>query len=1372
MFQVPPRRYSSRRDDPVWWPRLRVIYSDKNNGATVVSRLSRAAVWVLSCLVMTTGWSADPVRAQQPAVTYVYDDLGRLSRVVELGTGSCAAYEYDAVGNLVSISRQSNCLVAPSVTGISPAATQNCFVVAGQNLLGATVSADIPGVSTTDLAATPTSVNFCLSTQAPVCSLSGTVTVTTLGGSSPALPVTIVGAANWPGAIEFVDSLATSNRSDRFCFTLPAAQRIIVQATSLAFDPCLILTTDGGAAVAGGSACAFPAARLDLTLPAGSYFVDISDNGNTQVGAYTMVYEPIIAATAAPLIADVAVQESALPTGDLDLFMFTLTAPTRVILQATSLAIDPCVRLLTAAGDPPVTGGTACAFPAARLDLVLGAGTYFVETSDNGNTQSGDYTLLYEPVDTPTARPLTADVPVTDSVSPLGDLDLYMFTVTSSTRVVLQATSLAVDPCVRLLAPAGEAPVPNGSACAFPASRLDIVLPAGVYFVEVSDNGSSQTGAYTLIYEPIVLASATPLVADVPASDTVTPLGDLDLYTFTLTSSTRVVLQATSLAVDPCVRILAPAGEAPVPNGSACAFPASHLDIVLPAGVYFVEVSDNGSSQTGAYTLIYEPIVLASATPLVAGVPASDTLTPLGDLDLYTFTVTSSTRVVLQATSLAVDPCIRILAPAGEAPVPNGSACAFPASRLDIVLPAGVYFVEVSDNGSSQTGAYTLIYEPIVLASATPLVADVPASDTLTPLGDLDLYTFTLTSSTRVVLQATSLGVDPCVRLLAPAGEATVPNGSACAFPASRLDIVLPAGVYFVEVSDNGGGETGPYRLIYEPIVVENATVLASGIAAVESISPLGDLDLYTFTLPISTRVVLQASSNALDPCVRLLTGTGGPTLPPILECGFPSARVERGLDAGTYFVELSDNDNSSAGSYTLLLESDITAPPTVTIEATDPAAAELGLDPGAFTITRTGSTGASLAVNFTVGGTAGGGDYVDIGTTVIIPGGQASHVVQIAPFSDFELEPAESVVLTLAPGNYAIGTPSTATVTIADDGAPTVISVFTTTPTIAETGTNPGTFTIFRNGPLNSSLTVNLTLTGTATEGADYASVGTSIVMAPGELVASVSISPVADGLTEAAETVTLTIAPGNYTIAGDANTASITITDLPSATSVYVLTTWPTTFESGAIPAIFTVVRTGSISESLTVNLEWSGTAARGIDYEDPGITVVIPAGEESVSITITPIPDALDEGEEAVTVTLAPGAYAVVPANATANSAILDGAERPVVYVVAVDALASESGSDIGTLLIVRTDDFNTPLTVTYELSGTATSGVDFQSLPLSVVIPAGQVFANIDVLPIADSVAESPETLTLTITPGAYVLIELLRAATVTITDVAP
>jgi hypothetical protein len=109
---------------------------------------------------------------------------------------------------------------------------------------------------------------------------------------------------------------------------------------------------------------------------------------------------------------------------------------------------------------------------------------------------------------------------------------------------------------------------------------------------------------------------------------------------------------------------------------------------------------------------------------------------------------------------------------------------------------------------------------------------------------------------------------------------------------------------------------------------------------------------------------------------------------------------------------------------------------PQVTVAATDNSAAEQNLDPGVFTLTRSGDTSKSLTVNFTLGGSAtNGSDYDLLPLSVIIPAGQASATVTVTPKDDTIVDPNENVILTLSSSaNYTIGASSNASITIADN--------------------------------------------------------------------------------------------------------------------------------------------------------------------------------------------------------------------------------------------------------------------------------------------------------------------------------------------------
>src|SRR5262249_2745115 len=153
---------------------------------------------------------------------------------------------------------------------------------------------------------------------------------------------------------------------------------------------------------------------------------------------------------------------------------------------------------------------------------------------------------------------------------------------------------------------------------------------------------------------------------------------------------------------------------------------------------------------------------------------------------------------------------------------------------------------------------------------------------------------------------------------------------------------------------------------------------------------------------------------------------------------------------------------------------------------------------------------------------------------------------VTITPIDDATIEGDETVVLTLTANSaYSIGSPGTATVTIADKvgrGA----SVTGTDAAASDTGLDPGTFTIARNGPTTSALTVLYSVGGTATNGTDYTpNLSGTVTIPSGQASATVTITPVDDTTIEGDETVVLTLTANAAYSIGSPSTATVTIAD-----------------------------------------------------------------------------------------------------------------------------------------------------------------------------------------------------------------------------------
>jgi regulation of enolase protein 1 (concanavalin A-like superfamily) len=291
-----------------------------------------------------------------------------------------------------------------------------------------------------------------------------------------------------------------------------------------------------------------------------------------------------------------------------------------------------------------------------------------------------------------------------------------------------------------------------------------------------------------------------------------------------------------------------------------------------------------------------------------------------------------------------------------------------------------------------------------------------------------------------------------------------------------------------------------------------------------------------------------------------------------------------------------------SVSTHTLTITDDDS--PAVSLVANDASASEGG-DAGQFTLTRTGDTTAALIVNVTRSGTAiNSTDYASIATTQTIPAGQASLVINVTPVQDATNEGNETAILTVAAGSgYVIGTPSAATVTIADDDRSTV-TLTANDPTASESG-DVGQFTVTRTAPTNVALTVNLTIAGTATNTTDYTTVTTTVSFVAGDVSKTVSITPVDDGITEGPEDVTISLASGSYDIGAD-SFDNVSIIDNDNPPTVFVSSP---TAQAPLIAAANGVIVSAEVSDDgfpSALVTTWSCVSGPGTAIiESPGAT-----------------------------------------------------------------------------------------------------------------------------------------------------------------------
>jgi len=331
---------------------------------------------------------------------------------------------------------------------------------------------------------------------------------------------------------------------------------------------------------------------------------------------------------------------------------------------------------------------------------------------------------------------------------------------------------------------------------------------------------------------------------------------------------------------------------------------------------------------------------------------------------------------------------------------------------------------------------------------------------------------------------------------------------------------------------------------------------------------------------------------------------------------------------AGTSRSLLYTVGDDDPGAYTSILfqednrpRIEVTANPQTVVEG----------NAATFTFTSDIVMPTDTVIDYIVTGSATAEDDYDDGPldgSFIFPQGTQSFDLEIQTLSDDEIESEEEIVIEVGDGfgigenlPYVPGALREARLAITSPpGDFQTIQVSATSVTVNE-GSNVS-FEFETDLVSNEDTTITFTVGGTARSGSDYFAEDLEI-----DLPAN-------------AETVTLTFETRDDTIVENDETLSITIT--PNANETYVVgspSSASTTIESNDLPELV-IEGGGSISEGssgefiiradqpvvedTSINYALSGSATPGRDFNELSGTVVMPAGQSEVRVTIETIDD----------------------------------------------------------------------------------------------------------------------------------------------------
>jgi Calx-beta domain/Domain of unknown function DUF11 len=328
-------------------------------------------------------------------------------------------------------------------------------------------------------------------------------------------------------------------------------------------------------------------------------------------------------------------------------------------------------------------------------------------------------------------------------------------------------------------------------------------------------------------------------------------------------------------------------------------------------------------------------------------------------------------------------------------------------------------------------------------------------------------------------------------------------------------------------------------------------------------------------------------------------------------------------------------------------------------------------------------------------------------------------------------------------------------TISVTDNDTATVTIANTTSG--VEAGSVSGLMTVTQSAASVTNTVIAYTVTGTATSGADYTALSGTVTIPAGQTTATITIPITDDAIVEGNETVIVTMnsLTGTTGVAlgvAATRTATNTITDNDTATVTLANTTNGN--EAGPVAGVMTLTQTAAAGVNTVIAYSIAGTATNGTDYTTLSGTVTIPAGLTTATITIPVIDDAVVEGNETVIITLtsitsgSPGVTLGAAASIVANNTIADN-DAPTV-TIANTTNGNETGPVNGVMTVTMSATRPTAVTLSYTVTGTATSGTDFTALSGTATIASGATTATISIPVIDDLIVEGNETVIVTLT----------------------
>ena len=491
--------------------------------------------------------------------------------------------------------------------------------------------------------------------------------------------------------------------------------------------------------------------------------------------------------------------------------------------------------------------------------------------------------------------------------------------------------------------------------------RIVHTLNPGTYYVEVRvSSGTQQTGSYFFHLEGppdkgtisddhgFSAWSATPVSVGSVKDGVININGDLDYFSFTVTTPGTYVMYTRGSHNMSLIGTLYDQNyqsiTSNVGGGELDNFRIVHT---LNPGSYYVEVRvSSGTQQTGSYFFHLEGppdkgtisddhgFSAWSATPVSVGSVKDGVININGDLDYFSFTVTTPGTYVMYTRGSHNMSLIGTLYDQNyQSITSNVGGGELDNFRIVRTLNPGTYYVEVRvSSGTQQTGSYFFHLEGppdkgtisddhgFSAWSATPVSVGSVKDGVININGDLDYFSFTVTTpGTYVMYTRGSHNMSLIGTLYDQNYQSITSNVGGGELDNFRIVRTLNPGTYYVEVRvSSGTQQTGSYFFHLEGppdkgtisddhgFSAWSATPVSVGSVKDGVININGDLDYFSFTVTTPGTYVMYTRGSHNMSLIGTLYDQNYQSITSNVGGGeLDNFRIVRTLNPGTYYVEV-----------------------------------------------------------------------------------------------------------------------------------------------------------------------------------------------------------------------------------------------------------------------------------------------------------------------------------------------------------------------------------------------------------------------------------------------------------------------------------